>query len=243
MSPQTELRLILLAAGLVVVTLIYFLGKPRRPTPNPRREPVLGPNRRAEVKGDVRREPSLGLTPTELQDGVDEPPVEIAVKRPLASSVIGAELPPEPERVVTLYLRVRDNHLIHGAELRDAAEKAGLKPGERGIFHRMRDGGTDRRPIFSVANLSPQGTFDFTHLDATTTQGLAFFMTLPGPLPALDAWETMLPIAQRLAERLDAVLLDETRSALNRQLIAHIRDELRTFDRQRRPLKSPRGFW
>ena len=52
-------------------------------------------------------------------------------------------------------------------------------------------------------------------------------------LPALDAWETMLPTAQRMAELLDGVLLDDQRSALGRQRIAHIRDELRAYDRQR----------
>ena len=57
-------------------------------------------------------------------------------------------------------------------------------------------------------------------------------MTLPGPLPALDAWEMLLPTAQRLAELLDAQVLDEGRNALGRQRIAHIRDELRAWDRQ-----------
>ena len=64
------------------------------------------------------------------------------------------------------------------------------------------------------------------------TPGLTFFMTLPGPMAALDAWETMLPTAQRMAELLDGVVLDEQRNALGRQRIAHIRDELRGFDRE-----------
>ena len=59
----------------------------------------------------------------------------------------------------------------------------------------------------------------------------SFFMTLPAPLPALDAWDTMLPTAQRMAELLDGQVLDEERNALGRQRIAHIRDELRGWDR------------
>jgi cell division protein ZipA len=51
-------------------------------------------------------------------------------------------------------------------------------------------------------------------------------------LPALDAWEAMLPTAQRLAELLDANLQDEKRGALGRQGIAHIRDQLRAWDRK-----------
>jgi len=59
-----------------------------------------------------------------------------------------------------------------------------------------------------------------------------FFMALPGPLSALDAWDAMLPTAQRLAELLDANVLDEERNALGRQRVAHLRDELRAWDRK-----------
>ncbi len=71
-----------------------------------------------------------------------------------------------------------------------------------------------------------------SRIDEITTPGLSFFMALPGPLPALSAWETMLPTAQRLAELLDAIVLDEERNTLGRQRIAHIRDELRVWDRK-----------
>jgi len=53
------------------------------------------------------------------------------------------------------------------------------------------------------------------------------------PVPALDAWDAMLPTAQRMAELLDASVLDEERNALGRQRVAHIRDELRAYDRKR----------
>ncbi|KAG1222716.1 hypothetical protein G6F68_020564 [Rhizopus microsporus] len=46
-----------------------------------------------------------------------------------------------------------------------------------------------------------------------------------------------------MAELLDGVVLDDSRNALGRQRIAHIRDELRAYDRQHQapPLtKTPR---
>jgi cell division protein ZipA len=76
------------------------------------------------------------------------------------------------------------------------------------------------------------GHFDMSRIDQLSTPGLSFFMALPGPLTALDAWDTMLPTAQRLAELLDAVVLDEERNALGRQRISHIRDDLRGWDRR-----------
>jgi cell division protein ZipA len=46
----------------------------------------------------------------------------------------------------------------------------------------------------------------------------------------------MLPAAQRMSELLDGVVLDEERNALGRQRIQHIRDELRSYDRQHQAL-------
>ncbi|MDW8479758.1 MAG: cell division protein ZipA C-terminal FtsZ-binding domain-containing protein [Xanthomonadales bacterium] len=62
--------------------------------------------------------------------------------------------------------------------------------------------------------------------------GLCVFMGIPGVRPALDQWEAMLPVAERLAGLLGGRLLDERRNALGRQAIAHMRDELRAFDRR-----------
>ncbi len=135
------------------------------------------------------------------------------------------------ERIVTLFVVAREGNVFHGADLIVAAEKAGLEFGDMGIYHRLVDGKREQGPIFSVANMLKPGNFDLTRLDALLTPGLSFFMTLPAPIPALDAWDTMLPTAQRLAELLDGQVLDEERNALGRQRIAHIRDELRGWDR------------
>jgi cell division protein ZipA len=140
-----------------------------------------------------------------------------------------AQLP--MERIVTLFVMARDGGTFNGADLIVAAEKAGLEYGHLGIYHRLLDGKREQGPIFSVANMLKPGNFDLTRLDALRTPGLSFFMTLPGPLSALDAWDAMLPTAQRLAELLDGQVLDEERNALGRQRIAHIRDELRGWDR------------
>jgi cell division protein ZipA len=136
------------------------------------------------------------------------------------------------ERIVSLFVMAREGSAFNGPDLIVAAEKAGLEYGDMGIYHRLVDGRREAGPIFSVANMVKPGSFDLTRLDALLTPGLSFFMTLPGPVSALDAWDAMLPTAQRLAELLDGQVLDEERNALGRQRIAHIRDELRGWDRE-----------
>jgi cell division protein ZipA len=140
-----------------------------------------------------------------------------------------AQLP--VERIVTLFVVAREGGHFNGPDLVVAAEKAGLEFGDMGIYHRLLDGKRELGPIFSVANMLKPGNFDLARLDALHTPGVSFFMTLPAPLPALDAWDAMLPTAQRLAELLDGQVLDEERNALGRQRIAHIRDQLRGWDR------------
>ncbi|OOG63522.1 cell division protein ZipA [Rhodanobacter sp. B04] len=135
------------------------------------------------------------------------------------------------ERIVTLFVVAREGAHFNGPDLVVASEKAGLEFGDMGIYHRLLDGKRELGPIFSVANMLKPGNFDLGRLDALHTPGVSFFMTLPGPLPALDAWDAMLPTAQRLAELLDGHVLDEERNALGRQRIAHIRDQLRGWDR------------
>lgn len=140
-----------------------------------------------------------------------------------------AQLP--VERIITLFVVAREGIHFHGPDLIVAAEKAGLEFGDMGIYHRLVDGKRDLGPIFSVANMLKPGNFDLARLDTLRTPGVSFFMTLPAPMPALDAWDAMLPTAQRLAELLDGQVLDEERNALGRQRVAHIRDQLRGWDR------------
>ena len=139
------------------------------------------------------------------------------------------------DRIVTLYVAARAGHQLNGPDLVVAAEKAGLVHGHMSIYHRLVDGRPEAGPVFSVANMVKPGTFDLTRLQELRTPGISFFLTLPAPLPlsALDAWDAMLPTAQRMAELLDALVLDEERNALGRQRIAHIRDEMRAYDRKR----------
>jgi cell division protein ZipA len=151
-------------------------------------------------------------------------------------SAKGARPSHDFDKIVTLYIAARAGAAIAGPDLVVAAEKAGLVFGHRNIFHRMVDKHPEKGPIFSVANLVKPGYFEMATIKDLRTPGISFFMTLPGPLEALDAWDTLLPTAQRMAELLDGVLLDADRNALGRQRVANIRDELRAYDRQREKL-------
>ncbi len=238
-----ELRILIAIIGVVVFALIWLFGKPRRPKQG-RRTPIVR-------EGDPERiEPTFGEgeLPVEGEQAEldisfsatdSEPSEKPAVQRQPPPKIATPSRPPagvrpeQPiERIVTLFVASREGELMHGANLVVAAEKAGMTFGDMGIFHRLVSGKPEAGPIFSMANMVKPGNFDMRDIDKVQTPGVSFFMTLPGPVSALDAWDAMLPTAQRLAELMDATVLDEERNALGRQRVAHLRDELRAWDRK-----------
>lgn len=245
-----QLRIVLLIVGLVLIAAIYFLGRPKKPDQG-RRSAAS-----AAKRGGGRVEPTLReiieaeeaghdeATMQDLQDELELIESTLADDAPReARGGSGSELGARPEsgydRIVTLYIAARAGHLLHGPDLVVAAERAGLVYGHMNIFHRLLDGHPEAGPVFSVANILQPGSFEMAQIQSLQTPGITFFMTLPGPASALDAWDMMLPTAQRMAELLDAVVLDEERNALGRQRIAHLRDELRAYDRKQEKLHQP----
>ncbi|MFU8876621.1 MAG: cell division protein ZipA C-terminal FtsZ-binding domain-containing protein, partial [Wenzhouxiangellaceae bacterium] len=102
--------------------------------------------------------------------------------------------------------------------------------GEMKIFHRRHRGET--QPVFSMANITRPGYFDPAGWNLFETPGVSLFMRLPGPVSALDAWDAMQATGKRLAELLDADLLDDAQCLLTRQRSAQIREQMREFDRK-----------
>lgn len=250
---DTELRLVLIVLGAVILLAVYWIGRKRAPresahalprTSFERLEPSLGRGRtplaapEPELDGETEHLAAAWNASTDT-------PAEAPAPTPARVRVPQGPLPgirPEAhfERIVTLHVMANDDGHFAGPELVVAAEKASLVHGDRGLFHRLVDGRPELGPIFSIVNRVQPGHFDLSRLDELRTPGISLFMTLPGPLPALDAWERMLPVAQRLAELLKGTVYDEQMNAVGRQRIASIRDELRAWDRKqdRREIRS-----
>ncbi len=202
------------------------------PEPRQTRLPDLGSEFEEVAERPVRREPVLtpprADAPSEATADAAKPGPAAAIEQAAAAET-GA-LAAGASRVVTLYLRARGPRRISGLSLLDAAIKAGLRFGEMKIFHRRHRG--EPRPVFSMANITRPGSFDPSGWNLFETPGVALFMTLPGPVSALDAWDAMLATGQRLSGILEADLLDDAQCLLTRQRIAQIREDMRGFDRQ-----------
>ena len=235
---MSESELILLRVGIAVAmavllgAIIYF-GRGQKGARDLREA-------RREGGGD-RREPSLG---EQLAGSWGKAPLqqdELPLPEQAEAPQPGRRVNDDYDKILALYVAAKAGNLLHGQDIMVAAEKAGLTYGYMGVYHRLVDGRPDAGPIFSVANIIKPGSFDLSKMGELETPALAFFLTLPAPVCALDAWETMEPAAQRMAGLLDGVVLDQERNALGRQRIQHIREELRAYDRQHAvpPLSKP----
>ena len=227
MSDIWMLRIGIVIAGVLLMVAIYFFGRPGKPSQGRRLRDEDAPRTRtAPSLSDAFREPAAS------RDAGDAAQADAQQAPPPSGPEVGKRDREEFDKIVTLYVAARAGHVLHGPDILVAAEKAGLSYGYMNIFHRLVDGRVDGGPIFSVANIKKPGSFEIATIHSLETPAIAFFLTLPAPISALDAWDKMLPIAQRMAELLDGVVLDESRNPLGRQRIAHLRDELRAYDRQ-----------
>lgn len=229
-----NLRLILIIIGLIILAAIVVFHRSGREGQRnaSRREPRLGsmPENADESRAsdETVEQPRL--------DRLDEPDRPEAERREPVFDRFTADGGHhrtdgmQADKIVLIYLRSRKDRPITGADLLEAAVKAGLSFGEMNIFHRRQEGG--EQPVFSMANLVNPGHFDPTAWNLFETRGLTLFMTLPGPLSALDAWDAMLATGRRLSELLDADLLDDGQCLITRQRVAQIREEMREYDRR-----------
>lgn len=242
-----NLRLILLLVGLVILAAIVLFHRPRgQSQPNHarwlqrRREPRMQLDEAppAEPASEEKRKTEPSITQpgfpnfSATEDGPGEMPANSpprSAPTPSAGAALG-DTRAQPDKIVSLFVRRRDERRINGSDLLDAAVKAGLTFGEMNIFHRLHEG--EDRPVFSMANLTPPGHFDASSWNVFDTPGVALFATLPGPVSALDAWDAMLATGRRIAGLLEADLLDDAKCLLTRQRIAQIREEMREYDRR-----------
>ena len=148
---------------------------------------------------------------------------------------------PEPEarlpravdpHVFVLNVMARSEQGFSGSDILAVLLACDLRFGDMDFFHRHEQS-AGRGPIqFSVCNMMRPGVFDIDAMDALRTRGLMFFVTLPGPEDMLKAFDYMHETAKVVAKNLDGDVLDETRSAITRQSLEHMRQQIRELERR-----------
>jgi cell division protein ZipA len=266
---MTELRWILLIAGIALIVALYVFGTRNRkpptaadlerstrvepPTPPPRQttaaessrlEPrmTLGdprgappavptgrapsptaPPAEAPPPQTVRREPSLGAARAASDGGASRGEVG-----PRAESQSAPLTPRTSQKIVAIRVTAAHPARFDGAVLREVVTAARFTHGRYDIFHRL---DAEGRPIMSLASLLEPGTFDPATMDSAAYPGIAVFTVMPGPVPAVRAFDELLDVARGLAHRLGGQLQDDRGAPLSVQRVYKLREEVVAFER------------
>ncbi|HTX24126.1 MAG TPA: cell division protein ZipA C-terminal FtsZ-binding domain-containing protein [Steroidobacteraceae bacterium] len=166
----------------------------------------------------------------------DEPIVPVPQAPPMPQSLLverGASAPTRVDPIVEwpgedsrriLALRVVAlGERFSGHAVRQALAAEGFVLGKFAIFHRC---ASDGRAVVSAANLTKPGTFDRDAIDTQRCGGLNLFAVLPGPLPAVRAFDELVASARNVCERLQGALQDDSGEPLTPLRIAAIRESL-----------------
>lgn len=141
---------------------------------------------------------------------------------------------PEAREVIVINVLSRRGEEFQGSALKKLFEACGLEFGDMDIYHRHEQSDTTSPVQFSVASAVEPGTFRPQDMPAMATPGISFFMSLPGPSNALQAFDFMLETAQCVVSNMGGELKDERRSVMTPQTIEHCRQRIREFERKQR---------
>lgn len=131
----------------------------------------------------------------------------------------------KPEMFVVIYVLALDEPFL-GQGLVEVLLDSGMTFGEMNIFHQLDDRGAQ---LFSLASAVEPGTFDLSSLDQFSTPGISLFMRVHELAEPLEVLDSMLSVANRVAQELNGEVRDETRSVMTPQTIEHCRQSLTEF--------------
>jgi len=217
----TDLRVVLLAAGALILGLLWLLEL-RRERNAQRHRTVLRERTTPDFR-DGRERAYRDDAPAQVGDTPELPPMSPTGAEPHLDT---ASAPTAPADFIAIHVQGAAQSTFAIDAVFAAAESAGLVFGDRQIFH-MPGMNSRAAPLFSMANMLEPGTF--TRDDASRpTRGLTLIMSLPTETDAGMVLDLMLHTADLLATSLGGAVHGVDHRPLNPERIASLRQKATT---------------
>ncbi len=123
---------------------------------------------------------------------------------------------------IGLSVVARTGQLFQGTTIRALAESAGLKLEADGQFHYEDTHGASQ---FTLDNQDPEPFFPES-IKALTTSGVTFLLDVPRAAGGIGAYDRMVQVSKNFAAKLDGIIVDDNRQALNDHGLDAIRRHL-----------------
>ncbi len=137
----------------------------------------------------------------------------------------------EWDMVIAFTVMAREGALFSGKSIKKVLESLDLHFGDLQVYHRQVPG-LRTQSLFSVANILDPGTLNPDSFAMMKTPGLLIFSRLPGPVNGLTLFDDLLDTAEKMADKLDGVLSDESRQPVSQATVEAMRSRILNLNLQ-----------